>query len=65
MNNQPEANRLTLILSVGVAAFVLAYFLTNLHRSAQTGQFAYTYNTLTGEFVTACYGSKCWRPTRE
>jgi hypothetical protein len=58
-----QADRLISVLGFGVAAFVLAYFLTNLHRSVNANTFAYTYNTVTGAVVKACQGVKCYEPS--
>jgi hypothetical protein len=60
--NEKQVNRLIAIFGAGVAALVLAYFLTNLHRSVAGQVYAYTYNTVTGKMVTVCYSVNCSAP---
>jgi len=60
---EKQADRLIAVLGFGVAAFVMAYFLTNLHRDMHANNFVYTYNTVTGAVVKACGGIKCYEPS--
>jgi hypothetical protein len=60
---EKQRDRLISVLGFGVAAFVVAFFLTNLHRSVNANTFAYTYNTVTGAVVKTCQGIKCFEPS--
>jgi hypothetical protein len=55
-------NRITRIIAAGLASFILAYFLTNLHRSVGANVYVYTYNTVTGKMTRVCYGVNCSEP---
>jgi hypothetical protein len=58
---EKQADRLISTIGIGIAAFVLSYFLTNLHRDVHANVFVYTYNTVTGAVVKACSGIKCYQ----